>query len=61
MLPDPVELMEARQENLMEELQRGIPEGFFKCPQCNIIYEGEPLQVSPSPDSPLSCMDCFIG
>ncbi len=61
-VPDPVELMNARIEDLIYEfdrLQKGVPEGKFVCPGCKKICDGEPIEVSPSPYSPVCCYDCL--
>lgn len=62
MIPDPVELMEAREERLAGEwdvAQRNVPEGHFRCPYCSNIFEYEPIQVGASPDSPVMCYGCL--
>ena len=62
MIPDPIELMEARQERLMFEwdrAQRGVPDGSFRCPYCSRTFEYEPIEVSAAPDSPVSCYECL--
>ena len=62
MIPDPIELMEAREERLAYEwdaAQRDVPEGQFRCPYCGNIFSYEPIQVSASPDSPVMCRDCL--
>ena len=62
MIPDPVELMESRQERLAYEwnvAQRGVPEGQFRCAWCNRVFDYEPIQVSAAPDSPAMCYECL--
>lgn len=61
-IPDPLELMEVRQERLIEqwdEAQKGVPSGSFRCPYCSNVFSYEPIQVSGSPDSPVCCYDCL--
>ena len=61
-IPDPIELMESRQEDLMwewEEKQKRVPEGSFRCPYCLNIFSYEPIQCGGSPDSPFTCYDCL--
>lgn len=62
MIPDPIEIMEARQEELMHNwiiAQKNVPEGSFRCPYCNKINSYEPIQSGASPDSPIMCYDCL--
>lgn len=61
-IPDPVELMEAREERLAwewDQAQKGVPEGSYKCPNCGNIFSYEPIQVCSRPDSPVSCFECL--
>ncbi len=61
-LPDPVELLEARQDRLAsewEEAQEGVPEGSFRCPYCRQVFDYEPIQASGAPDSPMMCFECL--
>lgn len=62
MIPDPIELMEERMEQLAIEwahAQEGVGPDQFRCPQCRQIREGEPIQVNERPDSPFVCYDCL--
>ncbi len=62
MIPDPIELMEMRQERLAfewEEAQAGVPEGKHRCPYCRQIFDYEPIATSSRPDSPVCCYDCL--
>lgn len=62
MIPDPIELMEAREEQLVWEwdvTQRDVPKGHFRCPYCNNVFDYEPIQSGASPDSPVMCYDCL--
>lgn len=62
MIPDPIELMEARQDRLIHEwelAQNDVPEGHFRCPYCKNVFDYEPIDVSAAPDSPVMCRDCL--
>lgn len=62
MVPDPIERMEARQDELTynwEVAQKNVPQGSFRCPYCGNIHSYEPIQSGPSPDSPVMCYDCL--
>ena len=61
-IPDPSELMDSRIEDLIFEweiLQKDVPPGKFRCPQCKKIREGEPIQLNSRPDSPMICYYCL--
>ena len=61
-IPDPLELMEAREERLAEgwdTAQRGVPVGSFRCPYCSRVFSYEPIQVDARPVSPFMCHDCL--
>lgn len=61
-IPDPVELMEAREERLAYEwdiAQQDVPEGHFRCPYCSNLFDYEPIQVDARPDSPVMCRECL--
>lgn len=61
-IPDPIELMEAREEQLAYEwdrAQKNVPEGSFCCPYCSRVFEYEPIQVDARPDSAFCCYDCL--
>lgn len=60
-IPDPIELMESRQEDLMYEwdkAQKDVPKGSYRCPYCKKIFDYEPIQFNARPDSPVGCADC---
>lgn len=60
-IPDSIERMETRIESNIDrwnELQRGVPEGSFKCMLCGKVEEGEPMLCGPSPDAPAGCGEC---
>ncbi len=62
MIPDPIELLEARTEDLCREFgdaQEGVPEGSYRCPGCGAIFTYEPISCSSSPTAPVSCYDCL--
>jgi len=62
MIPDHVELMEARQESLAWEWnqsQVGVPNGQYRCPYCSCLFSYEPIAVSAAPDSPVMCYECL--
>lgn len=61
-IPDPIELMESRIENLIYEwdkAQKDIPPGSFSCPYCSSVNDYEPIQAGPSPDSAACCYECL--
>lgn len=61
-IPDPIERMEARIDDLAFEwdvTQKGVPAGSFRCPYCKNIFDYEPIQATSSPDSPAMCYDCL--
>jgi hypothetical protein len=61
-LPDPLELSEIRQEHLIEQwgqLQKNVPDGCFRCPECMGIFDYSPIPISGDPDSPVCCYDCL--
>ncbi|MGI9306304.1 MAG: hypothetical protein ACR2P5_03265 [Gammaproteobacteria bacterium] len=61
-IPDPVELMEARQEQLMDEweaAQQDVPENSFRCPYCGNVSKGELISLSADPSAPVMCYDCL--
>jgi hypothetical protein len=61
-IPDPIERIQANIESLIDEwniAQKGVPEGSFRCPDCQIVHSYSPIQVSANPDSPLCCYDCL--
>jgi len=61
-IPDPIERMESRIDRLAfewNELQRDVPAGSFRCPDCKQIRSGEPIQASPHPDSSATCYECL--
>ena len=60
--PDPLELMEGREDRLAyewEEAQQGVPEGSFRCPYCSQVFDYEPIHVDARPDSAAMCYDCL--
>lgn len=62
MIPDPIERMESRMDDLVFEwnvLQCDVPQGSFRCPSCKKVFDYEPIQVTSHPDSPASCYDCL--
>lgn len=61
-IPDPVELMCSRIDNLVfewEKFQQDVPSGSFRCPYCREIRNYNPIQVGPSPDSAVCCYECL--
>ena len=61
-VPDPIELMESRIEDLAfewEAAQQDVPAGSFRCPYCKEVRNYEPIQVSPSPYSAACCYECL--
>ncbi len=61
-IPDPIEIMDARIDDLAFEwelMQKNVPKGCFKCPFCLKIFDYDPIQVSYNPDSPVSCYECL--
>ena len=61
-IPDPVELMDAREEDLAHEwdiAQRDVPDGSFRCPYCSRVFAYEPIAVDGRPDAPVMCYDCL--
>lgn len=62
MIPDPIELMESRQDKLIhdwDKAQRGVPDGSYRCPYCQQIFNYEPIQMTSAPDSPAMCYGCL--
>ena len=62
MIPDPIELMNSRINDLIfewESNQKGVSEGFYKCPYCKDLFNYEPIQVSSRPDSTVCCYECL--
>lgn len=46
MIPDPVELMNSRIDDLIfewERHQKVVPEGFYKCPYCKNLFNYDPI------------------
>lgn len=61
-IPDPIERMESCMDDLsfeFDKLQRDVPRGSFRCPECKQIRNYEPIQVTSSPDSGACCYDCL--
>ena len=61
-IPDPIELMQMRVDDLAfkwEKSQRDVPIGHFRCPYCGGIFDYEPIQLDPSPDSASCCYTCL--
>jgi hypothetical protein len=61
-IPDPVERMDARIEDLADEFieaQHGVPVGLVRCPYCREIRDYELISVGPSPDSAACCYECL--
>ncbi len=60
--PDPIERLEARQEELMwqwDEAQHDVPEGQYRCPYCSRLFSYEPISVSGALDAPVMCYECL--
>ena len=54
--------MESRIDDLCFEwnqLQKDVPIGSFRCPECKQIFNYEPIMVNSRPDSPASCYNCL--
>ena len=61
-IPDPIELMEAREERLAwewDEAQKSTPKGLYRCPYCSRTFAYEPIAVDARPDSPVMCFECL--
>ena len=61
-IPDPEEIIERQIEDHIwewEALQKDVPKGSFKCPECKEIREGEPIAMSDHPASPVCCYECL--
>jgi hypothetical protein len=61
-IPDPCELLEMRQERLIDEweaAQKGVSAGSFRCPDCQKVSMGEPIAIDGQPDAPVVCYDCL--
>src|SRR5262245_39392084 len=60
-LPDPIERMEARIDELVDAQFSGVPDGFIRCYGCRcIIPIDEVNTASANPDSPAYCFECLI-
>ena len=62
MIPDPIEQMDERMEELAWEwahAQEGVGPDQFRCPYCKKVCKGEPIQANERPDSPFMCYDCL--
>jgi len=62
MIPDPIELMESRIEDLAFEwnqAQQDVPSGLHRCPYCSKDFSYEPIALSSRPDSPVVCYECL--
>lgn len=61
-IPDPLEILESQIDDRIwefEMLQKDVPKGSFRCPECKQIKEGEPIEISSHPASPVCCYDCL--
>lgn len=61
-IPDPIELMEAREDRLAwewDQAQKNVSEGSHCCPYCSRIFSYEPIAVDARPDSPVMCFECL--
>ncbi len=59
---DPIERMELNIDRLCWDyitLQKDVPSESFCCPYCMEVREGEPIQMSASPDSAACCYECL--
>lgn len=61
-IPDPIELMTARQEELIDqwnEAQWDVPQGQFRCPYCRALFDYDPIAISDAPDTAVMCYNCL--
>lgn len=60
MLPDPIERMDARIEDLCFEQFAGVPDGQCRCIECKQLKPVEHCHTAnANPDAPLVCVDCL--
>jgi hypothetical protein len=60
MLPDPIERMNARIDDLCFEQFAGVPDGQVRCIECKqLVPISEAHTASPNPDAPLVCVNCL--
>lgn len=59
MLPDPVELMEMRIDELAHEQFAGVPDGCIRCYGCKqIVFSSTVAALFGHPDAPAYCDEC---
>lgn len=59
-IPDPIERMESRIEDMADDVFGGLPIGQARCPGCKkVMSDNDLITVSPAPDSPVCCYDCL--
>ena len=62
MLPDPIERMDARIEDLVHEQFAGVPIGKIRCYGCKKIVAVTDVDAADGlPDSPAYCFECLDG
>ena len=60
MLPDPIERMEARIDELIFEQFAGVPNGQIRCHGCKKLVPVDQVDsVSPRPDAAAYCWECL--
>lgn len=59
-VPDPIELMEARIDDMSHEMFAGVPDGQARCPGCKKLFGlNDLIPISAHPDSAFVCFDCL--
>ena len=58
-VPDPIERMEARIEELIDEQCSGLPVGMIRCYDCGAVLPIDDAHAaSDRPDAPAVCVKC---
>lgn len=58
-IPDPIERMEARIEDLLDEQLQGVPDGKIRCYGCKEVVGIDAVEsLSDRPDAPAYCFKC---
>jgi hypothetical protein len=61
MLPDPIERMESRIDDIAFDSTAGLPSGKCRCYECGAVVPIESVETADgTPWSPPICQDCFI-